>query len=135
MIARASFRPPSAWSCTAEIPAQIFSIGSVQPITPVDATKTSSGAIPSLRAAASHIVWAFRMPASPVATLAMPEVTTMARARPPRTCARETMTGAPGTVLRVNIAAAAQGRSEKSSPTSSRSGSSYLTPACTAPAR
>ncbi len=112
-IARAAFGRPSGRSAraAATMPASIFSIGSGCPITPVEATSTSSDLQPTLRAASAVIARASRIPRAPIATFEQPEFATIARATPRRTRSRESATGAPTTVERVNTPAACAGPS------------------------
>src|SRR5262249_39251564 len=74
----------------------IFAAGGGSPITPVDEMKTSRG----LQRNSSEVAAAVRSqtsrPARPVNTLALPELTTIARAEPPGRQARHQSTGAPG---------------------------------------
>jgi hypothetical protein len=51
-------------------------------MTPVELTRTSSGAQPIRSATAPHIAWASRSPWAPVAELLTPLLQTIARARP-----------------------------------------------------
>ncbi len=84
MIARAASLPwPRASAGTAaRMPADTLSIGRPTPITPVEATSTSSARQPSAAATSAAMRRAFAMPSSPVQALAQPLLTTMARARP-----------------------------------------------------
>ncbi len=120
-IARAAASKPRGESArTARgMPSRIRSIGRSWPITPVEATWISRGRAPISPASNAAISRASRSPRAPLATFEMPLFTTIPRARPPRRCARDTTTGAPGKRLLVNTAAAAAGRSET---TSARSG-------------
>ena len=76
------------------------------PITPVEPTTTSPGSQPSASARASAIARASAMPGAPVHALALPALTTTARARPPAMCSRRDQTGAAAIVLVVKTAAA-----------------------------
>ena len=67
----------------AAMPAVTAAGSSATPITPVDATSTSSTAQPIARAVSPAMTCATSMPASPVQALAQPLLTTMPRARPP----------------------------------------------------
>ena len=78
---------------------------------PVLAGSTSAGLQPSAVAAAVHMDRASASPRGPVATLELPLLQRMARARPPRRCFLPTMTGAPSTRLVVNTPAAVHGPS------------------------
>ncbi len=107
MIPRAASAQPSSRSasCSAGSAAVIFSCGSTSPITPVDARNTClTGQSASAPAAAAVAAQASR-PALPVNTLALPALTTTARALPPRSEARHQSTGAPGQRLEVNTPA------------------------------
>ena len=66
------------------------------PMTPVEATSTSSAAQPTAAAVSAAISRASAMPCGPVQALAQPLLATMARARPPvaARCAFDTSTGA-----------------------------------------
>ena len=101
------------------MPCSTASIGSGLPITPVEQTRTSAGAMPSACAAAAAIARASCMPRAPVQALALPELTTTARARPSARCSRESTTGAAARRLRVKAPAAVAGPSQA---TSARSG-------------
>src|SRR5437016_3198250 len=61
---------------------RIFSTGSCTPITPVEQTNSSCGAINMRRAASSLVRWATISPCTPVAQLALPALTTTARMWP-----------------------------------------------------
>ena len=63
-------------------------VGSCTPMTPVDATKTSSAGMQSAWAAIDCMACAAARPGSPVAALAMPEFKMTARALPPAATAR-----------------------------------------------
>src|SRR5260370_8590166 len=66
------------------------------PITPVDARNTSDGSQPAAPAAMSAVSLVAARPDLPVKALALPELTTSARAAPPLRCARHQSTGADG---------------------------------------
>ena len=70
------------------IPASSRSSGSRRPITPVEATSTCAGSIPSSPAVASAATRASRSPSSPVQALAQPELARMACTLPPFTTSR-----------------------------------------------
>src|SRR5216683_2480933 len=61
---------------------RIFSTGSCTPMTPVEHTNNSCGAISIRRAASSLVRCATVSPSAPVAQLALPAFTTTARMRP-----------------------------------------------------
>src|SRR4029450_5842314 len=65
------------------------------PITPVDARNTSAGLQPAAWAAMLAVSLVAARPDLPVKALALPELTTSARAAPPLRCARHQSTGAP----------------------------------------
>ena len=85
-----------------------FSMGSGTPMMPVEEGKTSSKRQPKVSPAARQLSMQAFTPASPVAQLALPALTSTAETRPPvvSRCRRPTMTGAATTWLRVNMAAA-----------------------------
>ena len=113
-VPKASQPAASAWRCVSArraIPSRIRSTGSRVPIRPVDAASVSSGSIPSVAASAMAMADWSSSPAGPVAALAQPLVTTMARTRPPdrARCRRLRRTGAAWTRLAVKTAAAVAG--------------------------
>ena len=85
-------------------------IGSGIPMRPVEQTRTSVGATPSPFPASSHVRRASSRPRSPVAALALPELSTTAAARPSARWARVTWTGAAVARLVVNTPAALTAR-------------------------
>src|SRR5699024_3304594 len=91
------------------IPFSTLSVGKGSPISPVDATRTSSTGIFNNSAVFSAIATAPRHPASPVHALALPELTTIAWAFPFLICSRLSLTGSAHTTFRVNTAAAEAG--------------------------
>ena len=97
--ARPSTRPPTAASSGS------VSIGS--PITPVEASRTWPGSIPSRPATVSAVSRAASRPAAPVKALAFPALHTMARTRPPPapSASRHHSTGAEGHKDRVSTPA------------------------------
>src|SRR5690606_9008556 len=97
------------------------------PITPVEARKTSVVAQPTALAAASAVASVAARPLIPVKALALPELTTTARAFPCTRLRRQKSTGADGQSERVNTPAASAGRSKTISITSVRP--LYLIPA------
>ena len=96
MIASAAARQPDAEASSATLPKilVIFSAGSGSPITPVEARKTSDALQPITAPAASATARAPAMPAWPVKALALPLLTTRARAWPRFSWARHQSTGA-----------------------------------------
>ena len=89
------------------IVATTFSAGKGTPMIPVEEGKTSSKMQPKLSAAATQVAMQPSMPGSPVAQLALPELTSTAATRPPvdARCRRPTVTGAATTRVVVNMAA------------------------------
>ena len=75
------------------------------PMTPVEHSSTSSASHPSSRATSSAVERATSQPGAPVEALALPELSTTARARPSATCSRETCTGAAQNLFCVKVAA------------------------------
>jgi hypothetical protein len=75
------------------------------PMTPVEARKTSSVRHPAAFAAASAVMRVASRPFLPVKALALPELTTSARALPPARWARQRSTGADGHFERVKTPA------------------------------
>src|SRR5258707_14803513 len=84
MIASAAARQPPAAPASASVPRilTILAAGSGSPITPVEARKTSDGLQPTMAAAESATWRAPSKPALPVKALALPLLTTRARAAP-----------------------------------------------------
>jgi hypothetical protein len=84
MMARAASLPFAGDSApaAARMPAMMRSILSVTPMTPVLATRTSSGVQPTAVAVSTAIMRACARPSSPVQAFAHPLFTTMARAVP-----------------------------------------------------
>ena len=112
MASAASARPfASSSAAAARMPPRIRGMGRRSPITPVDATNTCSGGTPIAFAARCAISLASRRPCSPMATFAMPLLTTTARACPSRMWARHSSTGAPTTEDVVKTPAALAGTS------------------------
>ena len=96
MMASAASRQASSrrWRDSSGRQPPIWSGPSGTPITPVEARNTSSSA-QSSRAAAADTVWATAVsPALPVKALALPELHTIARARPPGSASLHQSTGA-----------------------------------------
>src|ERR1700746_886107 len=75
------------------------------PITPVDARNTSDDLQPAALAAMSAVSLVATRPDLPVKALALPELTTSARAAPALRCARHQSTGADGHFDRVKTPA------------------------------
>ncbi len=102
MMARAARSEPPRESdaASAGTALSIGSMGSGCPITPVEATITSRGAMPSARPAASHIRRALAGP-SAVQVLALPLLQITACALPSFRFSRVTARGAPLTLLLV----------------------------------
>jgi hypothetical protein len=96
MIARAASRKRPGSALAAIFPrwAAKGAGSSGSPITPVEARNTSSGRQPTAAAAASALRRTASRPFIPVKALALPELTTSARARPAAMCARSQSTGA-----------------------------------------
>ena len=95
-------------------------IGSDTPITPVEATATRRSGEPDTIAPAPCILAAFSNPGRPVAALALPELTTIARRWSSSQRSVQISTGAASTPERVKRAAlAGSGASHTISPTSS----------------
>ena len=139
MMARAADGPPSGESVrtASPIPRATFCIGSLTPMTPVDATSTAAGAIASAAAVSVVISCACCMPSAPVQALAQPLLTTTAPIWPAEACrlARETRTGGACARFVVKTAAAEAGVSDTMTARSSplRRMPAW-TPAATAPA-
>ena len=120
MIAFAKSSPPSAErpSAASSTPVVTASMSSGTPIVPVSATATVFGSTLSASAAASRIARASRYPCSPVAALALPELTATARIAS-RSQSSQTRTGAAAAALRVSASAdRTSGSSQASTPTS-----------------
>ncbi len=90
------------------------------PITPVEARKISAGRMPAALAAMSAVSLVAARPLLPVKALALPELTTSARALPPFKCARHHSTGADGHFDFVNTPATVVPGSNSASSTSVR---------------
>src|SRR5205823_1040065 len=95
VIARAAGSQPLAESnggiCGSA--AMILSAGGCSPITPVEEMNTSLGSHPKSRAVAVAVVSTTSLPARPVKTLELPELTTMLRTLPPGRQSRHHTTG------------------------------------------
>src|SRR5580765_776033 len=100
MIARAANSQAAASSngTTFGRAALILSAGGGSPMTPVDEMNTSFGSQPKRRAAVAAVLRTTWRPARPVNTLALPELTTIARTLPPGRHSRHQITGWPGIV-------------------------------------
>ncbi len=89
-------------------------------MTPVEARNTSSGLQPAALAAISAVSSVAARPDLPVKALALPELTTSARAPPPLSRARHQSTGADGHFERVRTPATVVPASNSASSTSVR---------------
>ena len=98
--AAAAQSSPRAWARSGRCRATRSS-GSGWPITPVEATNTSSQSQPTCFAAATTVAATVFTPAWPVKALALPALTTTARARPWGSARRHQSTGAEGQRERV----------------------------------
>ncbi len=103
MIALAAARKSAGLACAARpaITGANFEASSGSPITPVEARKISAGLQPAALAAMSAVSLVAARPLLPVKALALPELTTSARAKffadlPAFKCARHHSTGADG---------------------------------------
>jgi hypothetical protein len=123
MIARAASSQPSplAFATSASITPSNTLASSGSPITPVDARNTSSGLQPTALAAIFAVNAQASRPVLPVNALALPELTTSARALRPLSLARHHSTGADGHFDLVNTPATAVPGSSSISSTSVRS--------------
>ena len=110
MMASAAAAPPSAASpaASAGMPASIGAMSSGWPITPVEATITFSGAMPSAAPVSALICSAISMPLA-LQVFALPLLQTMACAVPSAMCRFVTVSGAPLTRFVVYTAAACAG--------------------------
>ncbi len=90
------------------------------PITPVEARKTSSALQPLALAASAAVSLVATRPLLPVKALALPELTTSARAFPARKWVRHHSTGADGHFERVNTPATVVPGANSASSTSVR---------------
>ena len=135
MIACAAARksPGFAFAASPSITAPNFVASSGSPITPVEARKISLILQPAALAASSAVSLVATRPLLPVKALALPELTTSARALPALRCARHHSTGADGHFERVNTPAVAVPRSNNASITSVRS--AYRMPAAAVASR
>src|SRR3989441_262842 len=107
------------------------------PMPPAEATRTCWAGPRSSFAAARAVSSAVRRPTRPVQALALPELTTTARARPPLAWRffRQRMTGAAAARLVVNVPAAEVSRASETSRARSSDPSTFLIPAATAAPR
>ena len=122
MIARAASIIASglASSASAFSTRVIRDVSRGSPMTPVDAMNTCPAAAPVATATASPISSTAPRPRCPVKALALPELTTSARARPPLSLSRHQSTGADGHLLRVSTPATSAGASNTAIITSVR---------------
>ena len=120
-------RPGAALSARRCITPSKRCAGSGSPITPVEARKTSAGLQPAASLASFAVNAVAARPVLPVKALALPELTTSARALPPLSLARHHSTGADGHFERVATPATVVPFSKSTSSTSVRS--LYLMPA------
>ena len=114
MAAAKSGPPPAARDFAAlPMPLTMRSMGSGTPITPVEATATSSGGRRNASAATRRICAASPSPRLPVQALALPEFTTTPRSRSQNDEPRVRRTGAAAAAFVVNSTADEHGRSER----------------------
>jgi hypothetical protein len=133
MIALAALIHSPGTACPARVPSTPSNLvaSSGSPITPVEARNTSAGLQPSALAAIAAVSAVDCRPVLPVKALALPELTTSARAKPalefpledlpPPSLARHHSTGADGHFDRVKTPATAVPLSITASSTSVRS--------------
>ena len=107
MIARAAGSHASAASDGAMLgkASTIRSAGGGSPMTPVEEMNTSFGSHRNSLAAAAAVISTASLPARPVKTLALPELTTIARTLPPGRQAWHHSTGGPAVKERVKTPA------------------------------
>ncbi len=81
MIARAASAPfdGDSFDAASAMPRSTLSIGSLTPMTPVEATSTAEGSQPIAVAVRAAISWAWAHPSVPVHALAQPLLITTAR--------------------------------------------------------
>ena len=96
----------SSFRTISGMPFMIFSTGRNLPMQPVLETKTSLTGQPSVSASLQAVALASSKPLSPVAALALPELTMTARNVPPLRCSLHKMTGAAQQRFCVKVAAA-----------------------------
>ncbi len=122
MIARAGPSQSSGLAAPASVPSTPSNLvaSSGSPITPVEARNTSFGLHPTALAAICAVSAVDCRPVFPVKALALPELTTSARALPRGNLARHHSTGADGHLERVNTPATAVSLSMTASSTSLR---------------
>src|SRR5262245_35716159 len=101
--------PGASSSTSFGMPASTGAIGIGMPMRPVEHTSTSVAATPRPSAASSHMRSASARPVSPVAALALPELSTTAAARPSARWRRLICTGAAVARLVVKTPAALTG--------------------------
>jgi hypothetical protein len=104
MIERAAARQFSGRAASAALRSTrpITSASSGSPITPVEAMNTSPALQPAASAASAAVRFTAAIPFAPVKALALPELTTSARAFPCTSRARHHSTGADGHFERVS---------------------------------
>ena len=105
-------------------------VGSCTPMTPVDATKTSSAGTESAWAVISCMAREAARPGSPVAALAMPEFKMTARALPPAATERETCTGAAQNTFLVNVPVATVSCADETTSAASKRSGLFRNPIC-----
>src|SRR4051812_6783528 len=120
-------RPGTAFATSPPSTPSKRSAGSGPPVTPVEARKTSAGLQPDACAASFAVNAVAARPLFPVNALALPELTTSARAFPAFSFSRHHSTGAEGHFERVKTPATVVPLSNKASSTSVRP--LYLMPA------
>src|SRR5258708_24327929 len=126
-LAASRKRPGTAFSTSPSSTPSKRSAGSGSPITPVEARKTSPGWQPDACAASLAVIAVAARPLLPVNALALPELTTSARAFPALSFSRHHSTGADGHFERVVTAATVVPSANKASSTAVRP--LYLMPA------
>ena len=107
ITARAAACQASALVSPASLPSRWVNLpaSSGSPMTPVEAMNTSPGGQPTAAAAASAVMTTVSMPFLPVKALALPELTTSARALPSRRPRAHQSTGAERVLERVSTPA------------------------------
>ncbi len=119
-LAASRKRPGAAFAASFAITPSKRCAGSGSPITPVEARKTSAGLQPEAFAARFAVNAVASRPVLPVNALALPELTTSARALPLLSLARHHSTGADGHFERVSTPATVVPLSNSASSTSVR---------------
>ncbi len=122
MIARAAFIQSPGAAVSASVPSTPSNLraSSGSPITPVEARNTSLGLHPAALAAIAAVSVVACRPVLPVKALALPELTTSARALPRPSLVRHHSTGADGHFDRVKTPATVVPSSISASSTSVR---------------